>query len=66
MIISTLVVPVIEEEFVETTHDDNEVEGADEESNNGKICAAQVASWASDNGCSFLRLARLRSRRNIR
>ena len=34
----------------ETTHDDNEVEGADEESNNGKICAAQVASWASDNG----------------
>ena len=50
MIISTLVVPVIEEEFVETTHDDNEVEGADEESNNGKIYAAQVASWASDNG----------------
>lgn len=50
MIISTLVVPVIEEEFVETTHNDNEVEGADEESNNGKICAAQVASWASDNG----------------
>lgn len=33
MIISTLVVPVVEEEFVDTTHDDNEVEGADKESN---------------------------------